>query len=294
MLFEGFRRERITLGDVTINCVIGGSGPPVLLLHGCPQTHAMWCDVAPILARSYTVVCPDLRGYGDSSKPRSLPDHSNYTFRAMAADQVGVMEKLGFTHFNVVGHDRGGRVSHRMALDWPDRVKTLAMLDIVPTLVMYEGTDLDFATVFWLWFFLPLPEPIPETMIGADPDFFFENLLGKYGGTGLDRFNPEALEEFRRCWRTPEEIHATCSDYRAGRSIDLEHDRADLGRKITCPTLSLRAADGLMSKRFDFAGIWGQRCTNLVTGTVPGGHFFPDNEPVKTAAALLDFLGRNT
>jgi haloacetate dehalogenase len=289
-MFEGFNRSRIATDGVSINVVHGGSGPPLLLLHGCPQTHAMWSLVAPLLADRFTVVCPDLRGYGDSSKPRGLPDASNYTFRAMAADQVAVMKQLGFDRFDVAGHDRGGRVAHRMALDWPAEVRRLAMLDIVPTLHMYETTDRSFATKFWLWFFLPLPEPIPERMIGADPDFFFESLLGRYGGTSLDGFDPAALAEYRRCWRDPDDIHAMCSDYRAGMSIDLEHDRSDLGRRVECPTLVLWAADGLMGKQFDFAAIWRERCSDVRFGTVPGGHFFPDEHPHETAAALAGFM----
>jgi haloacetate dehalogenase len=251
----------------------------------------MWAHVAPILAKSHTVVCPDLRGYGDSSKPRGLPDHSNYSFRTMAADQVRVMDSLGFKRFHVAGHDRGGRVSHRMALDWPDRIASLNMLDIVPTLTMYGEADLKFGKVFWLWFFLPAPEPLPETMIGADPDFFFDALLGKYGTVSIDAFDPAVLADYRRCWRDPATIHAICADYRAGISIDLEHDKADLNRKVECPTQVIWAADGLMGNFYDFPKIWRERCSNMVTATVPGGHFFADLYPKETAAVLERFIG---
>lgn len=292
-MFEGFTRGKANVGDATINYVTAGKGPPLLLLHGAPQTLAMWSLTAPLLTDRFTVVCPDLRGYGDSSKPKGAPDHANYTFRVMAADQVGLMKHLGFERFHVAGHDRGGRVTHRMALDSPQAVRSLSMLDIVPTLDMYEGTNLSFATKFWLWFFLPLPEPISERMIGADPDFFFETLLGRYGGTGLEAFDAEALAEYRRCWRDPAMIHGMCSDYRAGLSRDLELDRADLGRKIAAPTLVLWAADGLMGKQFDFPALWKARCSNVQFGTVPGGHFFPDQSPKETAAALAAFFLAN-
>lgn len=291
-MFQNFTRKRINVTGIEINCVVGGSGPPILLLHGYPQTHAMWAGVAPLLEERFTVVCPDLRGYGDSSKPPGDPDHSNYTFRAMAADQVGLMKQLGFSQFAVAGHDRGGRVAHRMALDWPREVSQLVILDVVPTHYMYTHTDRAFASTFWLWFFLPLPQPFPERLIGADPDFFFESCLGRYGGAGLGQFNAQALAEYRRCWRDPAMIHASCCDYRAGATLDLAHDTADLQKKIDCPTLVLWAADGLMAKQFDFARIWGEHCTHLSTGTVPGGHFFPDAAPTETADQMRRFLGR--
>ena len=290
-MFDSFTRQRIHIAGIEINCVVGGNGPPLLLLHGYPQTHAMWSGVAPRLADRFTVVCPDLRGYGDSSKPPGEPDHANYTFRAMAADQVGVMKQLGFSQFAVAGHDRGGRVAHRMALDWPREVSQLAILDVVPTHYMYTHTDRAFAATFWLWFFLPLPQPFPERLIGADPDFFFETCLGRYGGVGLKAFDEEALAQYRRCWRDPAMIHASCCDYRAGATLDLVHDTADLQQKIECPTLVLWAADGLMARQFDFPGIWGERCPRLSTGTVPGGHFFPDTAPADTAESLRRFLG---
>jgi haloacetate dehalogenase len=289
-MFEGFRCLMLDTGQIRIKAVTAGGGAPVLLLHGYPQCLAMWSGVAPVLANNFTVVCTDLRGYGDSDKPACASDYSTYSFRAMAADQVEAMRKLGHERFHVVGHDRGGRVAHRMALDWPDRVLSVTLLDIIPTYDMYLHTDRQFATTFWLWFFLPLPEPFPERLIGADPDFFFESCLGRYGGTGLREFDAAALDEYRRCWRQPAMIHASCADYRSGASIDLEHDRIDLHERIRCPTLVLWAADGLMAKQFDFRRSWAARCHELHTGTIPGGHFFPDQKPRQTAEALSKFL----
>ena len=290
-MFEGFRRMTLGTGDVDIHCVVGGVGPPLLLLHGYPQNLAMWAKAAPLLAERFTVVCADLRGYGDSDKPRGLPDHTNYAFRTMAADQVRLMQRLGFERFHVAGHDRGGRVAHRMTLDWPQVVMSMTILDVIPTYLMYTSADWQFASTFWLWFFLPLPEPFPERLIGADPDFFFSSCLGRYGGTELENFDFDLLQDYRRCWRNPEMIHASCSDYRAGATVDMDHDRADLGRMIECPSLVLWAADGLMVRQFDFARVWGQRCTRLRIGSVAGGHFFPEQRAVETAAALSDFLG---
>jgi len=289
-LFAGFDRLMIDVKGIRINCVVGGNGPPVLLLHGYPQTIAMWSGVAPLLARQFTVVCADLRGYGDSDKPVCAEDDSTYTFRASAADQVALMRRLGHERFHVIGHDRGARVCHRMALDSPDAVLSACLLDIIPTLQMYTQTDRQFAATFWLWFFLPLPAPFPERLIGADPDYFFEACLGRYGGGGLSYFDARALEEYRRCWRNIEMIRASCADYRAGATIDLEHDRADLGKKIQCPTLVVWAANGLMARQFDFERSWRQHSERLHTATVSGGHFFPDQNPLMTSTVLSSFL----
>jgi haloacetate dehalogenase len=291
-MFDGFDRRIVKIDDADINCVIGGNGPPVLLLHGAPQCLAEWAKLAPLLAEQFTVVCADLRGYGDSSKPVALPDHSNYSFRAMAADQVAVMKTLGFDEFHVVGHDRGGRVSYRMALDWPDRVKSLSVLDIVPTHTMYNTVNRQLATVYWLWYFLPLPAPFPERLIGADPDYFFENLLVSVGGTseGLKAFDADMIAEYRRCWRDPEMIRGCCSDYRAGATIDLEHDAADWNRKVERPTLALWGGNGLVCKLFDIAGIWRDRCIDVQCEAVPGGHWFPESHPKETAERLARFF----
>jgi len=205
-MFEGFRRGRMQLADVTINYLLGGSGPPVLLLHGYPQNLSMWARVAPILAQRFTVVCADLRGYGDSSKPAALPDSSNYSFRAMADDQVALMKSLGHERFHAVGHDRGGRAAHRMALDHPEAVASLAVLDIVPTHAMYMETDRHRSQAYWHWYFLAQPAPFPERLIGADPDFFFETCLVGWGKTRLEDFDQEMLADYRRCWRPGDDL----------------------------------------------------------------------------------------
>lgn len=243
-MFESFQRKKIEVDGATINCVYGGQGDPVLLLHGYPQTLSEWAKLAPLLASQHTVVCADLRGYGDSSKPVGAADHSNYSFRAMAADQVSLMRALGHERFHVVGHDRGGRVSHRMALDWPDHVLSLSVLDLVPTHALYNQTNRKLAATYWQWYFLPLPTPFPERLIGADPDYYFENCLVSVGGKGLDSFDADMLAEYRRCWRDPAMIHASCCDYRAGASVDLSHDEVDLHIKLDCPVFALWGAMG--------------------------------------------------
>jgi len=290
-VFEGFARKSIPIGEVTIHCVMGGSGPPLLLLHGFPQNLAEWARVAPFLAERFTVVCADLRGYGDSFKPKCLPDKSNYAFRAMAADQVALMSRLGFTRFHVVGHDRGGRTAHRMALDHPAAVLSLAVLDIVPTYAMFMETNRHIAGAYWHWYFLSQPEPFPERLIGNDPDFFYETCLVGWGATRVEDFDPEMLADYRRCWRDPAMIHGSCSDYRAGASIDLEHDQADLGRRVECPALACWGTAGLMHKLFDIEAQWRRRCADLKTASLPGGHFFIDQFPDETVRILADFLG---
>lgn len=291
-LFESFRRAGIKAGDVTINTLVGGSGPPLLLLHGYPQSHAMWGAIADVLARHFTVVATDLRGYGDSAKPRCLPDCSNYSFRAMAADQVAVMHDLGFERFHVVGHDRGARTAHRLALDHPAAVASLAVLDIVPTYAMFMDTNRHVAGAYWHWYFLSQPAPFPEHMIGLDPDYFFETCMTGWGKMALGDFDSAKLAEYRRCWRNRDMIHGSCADYRAAASIDLEHDAADLGVKVGCPALVFWGANGLMGKLFDMKAEWDKRLADVSTATLPSGHFFPDQHPVETADTLLAFLKR--
>lgn len=289
-MFEGFKRIAVTTGDVTIDCLIGGSGPGLLLLHGFPQTKALWGEVAPILAREYSVVCADLRGYGDSSKPVCDPDNANYSFRQMAEDNVAVMASLGFETFHVVGHDRGGRTGHRMALDHPSRVSKLAVLDIVPTYAMLMNTNRHIAGAYWHWYFLSQPAPFPEHFIGLDADRFFETCLIGWGKTRLEDYQPAQLAEYRRCWRDPANIHGMCSDYRAASTIDLEHDGADIDVKVACPVLALWGTEGVMHKLFDMGAEWRGRCSLLDTATLPGGHFFIDQLPRETAARLQAFL----
>lgn len=292
-MFEGFEHRAIAANGMTVDAVIGGSGPPLLLLHGFPQCKAMWAKVAPLLAMRRTVMATDLRGYGDSSKPKNLPDNSTYSFRAMAADQVAAMAALGFDRFDVVGHDRGARTAHRMSLDHPGKVRSLAVLDIVPTYTMFMATNRHIAGTYWHWYFLSQPEPFPERLIGADPDFFYETCLTGWGGATIADFDQEQLAEYRRCWCDPAAIHASCSDYRAGATIDLAQDTADRDRRVDCPTLALWGAGGRIARHFDVAATWRECCSNLTTGTIEGGHFFIDLKPAETAAALGAFLDGN-
>lgn len=245
-MFDGFRDVRIPVDGVEIAAWVGGSGPPMLLLHGYPQTRAIWHKIAPRLAQRYTVVAADLRGYGDSGKPESTPDHVPYSKRAMAADQVGLMRVLGHERFFLAGHDRGGRVAHRLAVDHAPSVAKVVVLDIAPTLAMYEQTTNAFARAYWHWFFLILAAPHPERMIGADPEAFLRHKMGQ-GRAGLAAFAPEAWSEYRRCF-TPAAIHAMCEDYRAAATIDLAHDRTDRDarRRVRAPLLALWGGHGVV------------------------------------------------
>jgi len=288
-LFPGLRRRRIRTSGVAINLVHGGNGPPLLLLHGYPQTHSIWHRVAPELAKRFSIVAADLRGYGDSEKPHGLPDHGNYSKRAMAQDQVEVMRALGHEKFFVVGHDRGARVAHRMALDHPSQVLRLAVLDIAPTRTMYANVSREFAKAYYHWFFLLRPEPIPETLIGANPDFYLESHMGTRHG-GLKIFAPEALAEYRRCFRDPATIHATCEDYRAGESIDLVHDEADLNRKVAMPLLVLWGAHGAIERCFQPLADWAERAENVRGRALDCGHYIPEEAPRELLVELFEFL----
>jgi len=292
MDFPGFTSSQARVGDVDIAYHLGGSGPPVLLLHGFPQTRSMWARVAPQLARHFTVVAADLRGYGQSSKPRCLPDHSNYSFRAFAQDQLALMRQLGFEQFHVVGHDRGGRTAHRLALDHPEAVRSLTVMDIVPTLAMFMDTNHRVSATYWHWYFLQQPEPFPERLNEADPDFFYETCLLGWGKTRLSDFDPALLADYRQSWRDPAMIHGSCSDYRAAATVDLALDQADAGTQVACPTLVFFGAAGVMNQHFDLAAEWRKRCRDVRTASLPGGHFFVDQFPDETAAVLRDFLTR--
>jgi len=289
-MFEGFERRTVHVDGVAINAVTGGNGPPVLLLHGYPQTLAMWGAIAPLIAQQYAVVATDLRGYGDSSKPPEDESRQAYSFRTMANDQVKVMRALGFESFHVIGHDRGGRVAHRMALDHPHRVKSLAVLDIVPTYAMFMDANRHVAGAYWHWYFLSQPAPFPEHMIALDPDYFFETCLVGWGKAALEDFPSQQLAEYRRCWRDREMIRASCADYRAAATIDLEHDAADIAAKVACPALVIWGSKGSMGALFDMEAEWRKRLSSMRTGTLPGGHFFPDQLPGETGALLLEFL----
>jgi haloacetate dehalogenase len=291
-VFEGFTTVQVDTGEATINARYGGAGPPVLLLHGFPQSHVLWHRVAPALAKDHTVVVADLRGYGDSSRPPAGDDHAGYSFRAMAADQVALMRKLGHERFAVVGHDRGARVTHRMALDHPDAVARIALLDILPTLHVYETVDAALATAYYHWFFFIQPAPVPERLIDGDPIAYLHALLGSWGGGGLSAFAQETLAEYERCFADPQARHAMLEDYRAGASIDLEHDRADLDRKVEMPAFLLWGAHGVVGRRpVDPLTVWAERAADLRGLAINAGHFLVDEQPDETIDLLADFLG---
>lgn len=290
MQIDGFQSRIVSVAGVDIACEIGGSGPPVLMLHGFPQNRFLWAKVAPLLARRFTIVCADLRGYGDSGKPKGQPGHANYAFRALASDQLGLMRELGFERFHLVGHDRGGRTGHRMALDHPDVLLSLALLDIVPTSVMLLKTTRMVAHAYWHWYFLAQPSPFPERLIAADPDYFYETCLVGWGASRIEDFDPQQLAEYRRTWRDPAMIHGSCNDYRAATTVDLAHDQADAGRMVDCPALVAYGANGVMAGLFDIPAEWRKLCSNVTAAAIPGGHFFIDQHPQETAAILLDFL----
>ncbi|MEO0750676.1 MAG: alpha/beta hydrolase [Pseudomonadota bacterium] len=273
--------------DVDIAWTEGGSGPPLLLLHGFPQNRAMWSRIAPELAHSFRVICPDLRGYGQSGKPE---DVSEYSFRKMAQDQIALMQHLGFDRFAVVGHDRGGRVAHRLALDAPDAVTRVAMLDIVPTHTLLEPLRRDVAQAYYHWFFLAQPAPFPETMIGHDADAYFTSCLLGWGAAQLEEFAAERLGAYRAAWRDADVIRGMCNDYRATLVHDVLDDAADLDARVTCPALILYGADGAMGRAFDMRRAWADKCTDFDVVGVTGGHFFPDTAPKDTVRALLPFL----
>ena len=282
-MFDGFTTEDVDTGEAVIHLRRGGAGPPVLLLHGYPQTHVMWHLVAPLLAHDFTVVAPDLRGYGDSGKPPTTPDHEPYSKRAWARDQVAVMAHLGFDRFAVAGHDRGARCAYRLALDHPDRVERVAVLDVIPTADMYRRTDMRMALGAWHWFFLPQPYDLPERLLAADPEGF-------YFGSRRDLFAPEALAEYERCLRDPRVIHAICEDYRAGATIDFELDEADRGRRrIACPLLALWGETGPLA-RTDVLDTWRAWADDVRGAALPCGHHLPEEAPEETYAALRDFL----
>ncbi len=291
-LFPDFAQLRIRTRGATINLVCAGNGPPLLLLHGYPETHAMWHKLAPRLASAYSVVCPDLRGYGDSSKPKGLPDHSNYSKRAMAGDMVEAMEKLGFTRFHVVGHDRGARVAHRLARDHGKRVMTLAVLDISPTLKMYESTDMAFARAYYHWFFLIQKPPLPERLLAGQVPAYILGRIGR-GRGGLKHFDRRAIAEYVRAFQDPRTIHATCEDYRASASIDLEHDRRDRNRKLKMPLLVLWGKQGVIQAMFDPLNDWREVASNVSGKALDCGHFLPEEAPDAVLRELKRFLARH-
>ncbi|HET7803630.1 MAG TPA: alpha/beta hydrolase [Pseudolabrys sp.] len=293
-MLDGFKRSEIKTKGARIVTVIGGSGPPLLLMHGNPFNHLSWHKIAPALAREFTVVCTDLRGYGDSEKPPGGEDHSGYSFRVMAQDQVEVMTALGFDRFYAAGHDRGARVLHRMCLDHPQTVTRAAVLDIIPQHHLLNHVSRQWGTFSWHWFFNIQPYDLPERMMGADPDWFIEKKLAKTR-QGLSFFDPQALAEYKRCFRNPETIHAICEDYRATFGVDLEMDTKDFeaGRKIECPVLLLWGATGGVGRNHKPgpAEIWRNYATNIVDAkALPCGHYLSEEAPKETTDALRQFF----
>ncbi len=291
-LFDGFVTRRVAVErDVEIACVVGGSGPPLLLLHGHPQTHAIWHRVAARLAERFTIVAADLRGYGDSSKPRGDADHANYSKRVMARDQVALMHALGFARFDVLAHDRGARVAHRLAIDHHDAVRSLVLLDIAPTLAMYEQTSDAFARAYWHWFFLIQPAPLPERLIEADPAAYVRDVIGRRSA-GLAPFDPRALAEYTRCIALPGTAHGICEDYRAAADIDLDHDRADrdAGLKLTMPMRVYWGAEGAIEKCFEPLNEWRRVARHVDGEALPCGHYIAEEAPNALLDRVLPFL----
>lgn len=286
-ILTGFTSGVAKVNGVDIAFAKGGSGPAALLLHGFPQTHAMWHQVAPVLARHFTVIAPDLRGYGASSKPEGT---GTYSFSNMARDQHALMGELGFDGFHLVGHDRGGRVAHRLALNQPEAVRSLTVMDIIPTHLPLDQLNRHVARAYYHWFFLAQPSPLPEKMISHDPDAFFESCLLGWGSAKLTDFAPAAHAAYRAAWRCPETIRGMCADYRDALTEDFADDAADLGRRVNCPALVMYGAEGAMAQMFDVPATWADRLDDMQSTKIAGSHFFVDQSPKETTQALLSFL----
>ncbi|MBL6429699.1 MAG: alpha/beta hydrolase [Maritimibacter sp.] len=284
---QGFSTRTFDHDGVEIAYDIGGSGPPLLLLHGFPQTRALWWRVAPALAATHTVIAADLRGYGASSKP---DDPALYSFRHMGGDMLALMSDLGFKHFAIAGHDRGARTAYRMTLDAPDRIARLALIDVVPTELILNGLTHPVARAYYHWFFLSQPAPFPETMIGHDPDTYFESCLLGWGAANLTDFAADQLAVYRKSWRDPACIRAMCHDYRAAIDIDLALDEANPDRKVRAPTLIGWGRDGAMGRAYDVPATWAERVETITPVPLPGGHFMIDSHPGAVTTALADFF----
>jgi haloacetate dehalogenase len=293
-MFDGFTTQTLPGDGAEICVVVGGKGPPLLLLHGYPETHVCWHRVAPLLADSFTIVAPDLRGYGDSGKPASDAAHERYSKRRMAVDQIRVMNQLGFDRFFVAGHDRGGRVAHRLALDYPNAVKKLAVLDIAPTLETYRRTDMRFAMTYFHWFFLVQRFDFPEHLVGGDPEYWLRAAFNVLVADGAkSAVTPEAFAEYLRSFRDPATIHATCEDYRAAATIDLVHDEADRLKRLTCPFLLVFGEKGGLAKCYDIPALWRERVEHVQVHSLPAGHFLPEEVPDDVARLLRHFFTQN-
>ena len=289
-MFDDFTSARASIEGISIPYVKAGTGPPLLLLHGYPQTHVMWHKIAPRLAQYFTVIASDLRGYGDTTKPITTANHAPYSKRAMAKDQVLLMQSLGFDQFYLAGHDRGGRVGHRLTLDYPNSVLKLAVLDIAPTYTMYTTTDIEFAKAYYHWFFLIQPYDFPEQLIGANPHYFLSKKFGQWGRDN-GAFTEEARMEYQRCF-TPETIHASCEDYRASASIDLVHDQEDIdkGNQLACPVLALWGNKGFVGNKYDVVAEWHKWADEVEGFGIDCGHYLPEEAPEETFSALLKFF----
>jgi len=293
--FDGFEAGFYEVNGIRLHARVGGrvGAPPLLLVHGFPQSHVLWQRVAQVLAPHFRLVLPDLRGYGRSDKPRGEPEHANYSKRTMAADLAALMRSLGHERFFVAGHDRGGRVAHRLALDHADAVSKLCVIDIAPTFDMYAATDMRFARAYYHWFHLIQPHPLPEMMIEGCAKAYLHAKLGGWGSAGTGYIEPEALAEYEACFCTPEAIHGACEDYRAAAGIDLEHDRVsrDAGAQVACDMLLLWGERGVVHKLFEPLALWRAQCSATVSGqAMAAGHFIPEELPAETAAALLAFF----
>ncbi|MEM6407272.1 MAG: alpha/beta hydrolase [Pseudomonadota bacterium] len=289
-MFEGFETFDLNIGEVTLHGRRGGAGPPLLLLHGYPQTHVMWHKMAPALADRFTVVAPDLRGYGRSTCPPTREDHAQMSKREMAADMVGLMAQLGFERFNILSHDRGARVAHRLGMDHPDAVNKMIILDIAPTREMYEHTALGFARTYAHWFYLTEKFPLPERMIEANPRDFWDKKC-MFGAAGDGPFTKEAREAYHAAFENTDVIHASCEDYRAAATIDIVHDNEDGERKLTCPIKVLWGADGAIEAYFDCLGLWRQRAEFVIGKSLPGGHYLAEELPDLVLDEVHGFLG---
>ncbi|MPQ69039.1 MULTISPECIES: alpha/beta hydrolase [unclassified Pseudomonas] len=290
-MFAGFQKDQRHVNGVDIAYRIGGSGPGLLLLHGHPQTHVIWHKIAGELAKHFTVVAADLRGYGDSARPAADEQHLNYSKREMGRDGVALMDSLGFSEFSVLAHDRGARVAHRLALDHPQVVQRMVLLDIAPTLSMYTQTDEAFARAYWHWFFLIRPAPLPETLIEANPEQYLRSVMGSRSA-GLKPFTGEAFSEYLRCISLPGSARGICEDYRASATVDLEHDRADIeaGRQLNMPLLALWGAEGTVGRCFNPLHEWQQVATDVRGKALPGGHYLAEEIPEQLLGEVLTFL----
>ena len=287
-MFKNFKQDIIEVNGVNINYKIGGKGEPLLLLHGYPQSHVLWRKIAPLFAENYTVICSDLRGYGDSDKPQSDKKHLTYSKKTMGLDQNELMKKLGFNEYFLVGHDRGGRVAHRMAIDFKENIKKISVLDIVPTSHVFKNTNAILAKRYYHWFFLIQSYPLPETMIGNDPEYYIRSKLQMWGANN-EYLTEEIIQEYLRCFTT-ETIQASCEDYRAGASIDLVHHEEDFDKKISCPLQVLWGSKATLEELYDPIKVWKEWALNVEGQSIDCGHFLPEESPVETYNAIINFF----